>query len=53
MTTVYNGRQENTFEITNTKVAWIPTKDPWSLNKCLHDFSTERYGSTADRFSAK
>lgn len=53
MTIICNGKQENIWEITNTKVAWIPTKDPWSLNKCLLDFSTEKYLSAADRFSAK
>lgn len=42
MAIVYNGKQENALEMTNTKVAWKPTEDLWSLNKCLHDFSTEK-----------
>lgn len=32
--------QEKTWDMTNTKVDWKPPEDTWSLNKCLHDFST-------------
>jgi len=53
MTIISRGNQENTLEMTNTKVAGKPAEDLQSFNKSLHDFSTEKYQSTEHRFSAK